>query len=157
MPWVSDGFVLAGEIITRFWLLRMGATFSATLELSVPMTATTALSSDSFVAALAPTSGTAVSSWASRTTFQPLILFCSLACLTARSAPFLMPRPRAVSEPDSGAITPILTVLVEPESAPSCVSDLSLPQAERMTVATRMAIPILRPRSIEGLPSVVNW
>src|SRR5687767_15209606 len=133
----------------------MGATFSATLELSVPMTAATELSSDSFVAALAPTSGTAVSSSAASSTFQPLIRFCSLACLTARAAPFLMPTPSAVSDPDRGAMTPILTVLSDPESDPSWVSDLSLPQAERMTAAARTAIPkrpdLMRPRSIEGL------
>nr|WP_279579701.1 hypothetical protein [Fodinicola feengrottensis] len=64
-PCVRLGLVLAGDTSATLAAESTGCTFCATLEFSVPTTATTWLSEASLVAAFLPTSGLAWSSWSS--------------------------------------------------------------------------------------------
>src|SRR5674536_77298 len=63
----------------------------------------------------------------------------ALACFTARSALFFMPRPSADRPPDSGADRPMVAVLLPPLVLPPEdpeLSDLLLPQAVSTTAPT---------------------
>src|SRR5947209_16749409 len=57
-----------------------------------------------------PTLASAWSSCGSNLLVQPEIFLAAFACFTARSTEFFMPRPRADSEPVSGADMPMTTV-----------------------------------------------
>src|SRR5512135_1151041 len=126
--------------MTTLALSRIGCTCWATEEFNVPTTPTTWGSEASLLATWAPTSGFAVSSSGTNSIVHPLTALLSLACLTARSAPFLRPSPRADRSPDSGAISPILTVLPSPVPPPvpsSC--RLPQPASARAPARTRAA------------------
>ena len=61
----------------------------------------------------------------------------ALACFTARSTEFLMPRPRAERSPDRGAMTPILAIFAVVPPVP--VLEPREPQADKARAAAATA------------------
>ncbi len=130
-PWVRPGPVLAGETWAMFFGASTGWTCWLVLVFRVPTTPITSASEASAVAAFLPTSGLASSSCAETSSFQPGIALESFACFTASSTECWIPRPSADRSPESGAITPILAVLVVSPEPPPPLSSLREPQAVR--------------------------
>ena len=141
---VRLGLVFAGEIWVMFAAAKIGWVCWLTLELRSPTTPMTVSSAASLVAAFLPTSALASSSTEETSSFQPGTALVSLACLTASSTECWMPLPRADRSPVSGAMTPILTVLVAPPVLPPLEPPESPrePQAERASAATASGTPI---------------
>lgn len=108
---------------------------SATDELSGPTTPRTSGSETNLVAFCWPEDGCAWSSRASNLKVTPGTYFFALACWTARSTEFLMPRPSAERSPVSGASIPMTTVVLPPSVVPPLLSSRE-PQAVSASVPT---------------------
>lgn len=122
LPWVSSGAVLAGDMSAMSALSNAFCIGGATLEFSGPMAAMACLLSMTRLAFCWPVPGWATSSSASILKVTPSTSLFLLAVLMASSAEFLMPWPRAESLPESGASTPITTVVLPPSPPPALSS-----------------------------------
>lgn len=126
------GAGVGGETWVRLASLRGFCIDWETPEFRGPTTPRTASSSMNFWAFCWPTEGCAWSSSGLTSNLMPGTVFSLLAVLAARSAEFLMPRPRAERSPVMGASTPMTTVWVPPLSLLFLLSSRD-PQAVRVS------------------------
>ncbi len=140
MPWLREGLVLAGETWASLASSKTFCMDSATPEFSGPTTPRTVLSATSLVAFCWPEDGWAWSSRDSSLKVTPLTYSFLLAVLTARSAEFLMPRPRADSSPVSGASRPMVTVTLPLSPFPAPPLSSREPQAVRVSAPAVTAV-----------------
>ena len=160
-PWVRAGLVFTETSDT--W--AASNTFCmdwATEEFSGPTTPRTLLSATSLVAFCWPEEGCAWSSRAWILKVTPGTSLFLLACLTARSTEFFMPRPRAESSPVNGASKPMVTTVEpSPEASlalpvsrePHAVSE-SAPAASAAVTAMRERLRTIGPFPFESLTAL---
>lgn len=156
----EGGRGVGGETWTSLASARTFCMDSPTEEFRGPTTPRTSLLATSLLAFCCPEDGWAWSSRASSLKVTPSTYFLEFACLTARSAEFLMPRPRAERSPVSGASRPMTTVVVPPSPPlpPPLLSSRD-PQAVRVSapvVSTAVSMSKERCRTKSPFPGAAS-